>query len=415
MHSRMASKIELWPLDRLRPYEKNARTHDDDQVEQIAASIVEFGFNNPVLVDSDDGIVAGHGRLLAAKKLDLDQVPVVVLDHLTDAQRRAYVIADNKLAEQAGWDEAVLAGEVAALQDEDFDLGVIGFTDEELADLLDGLGDDAGLAADGDLPELPAEPVPRSADLWHLGDHRVLCGDATCAQDVSRLAGGQAAAMAFCDPPYNIDYGNIKHPKFKMRDIQNDNLDADEFRQFCRQWAAQIREHVTGCVYVCGPPGPDGRTMFAELDNALHCSTTVIWNKDVFTLGRSKYQNKHEPIWFGWNTTGKRFTGNRTLTNVWDFDRPKRSDLHPTMKPVELVATAISHASRRGDIVLDLFGGSGSTLIACEKTQRKAQLLEIDPKYIDVIVTRWQEYAGQQAILDGQDKTFAEVFTERQA
>lgn len=415
LHARMASKIELWPLERLRPYDRNPRTHSPEQVEQIAASIVEFGFNNPVLVDSTDGIIAGHGRLLAAKRLALTQVPVVVLDHLTDAQRRAYVIADNKLAEAAGWDSDLLAGELAALREDEFDLSAVGFSDDELADLLGGWDDLTGTIDEGDVPEPPEHPVSVHGDLWLLGDHRVLCGDAAEAEDVARLMAGQVAEMVVTDPPYNIDYGNIKHPKFKSRSIANDDMSEEDHGAFCRRWTQQVKAHCRGCVYVFGPPGPDGRVMFRVLDEILHCSTTIIWNKDAFTLGRGKYQNKHEPVWFGWNESGSRFVDDRRLTNVWDVARPKCNDLHPTMKPIELISMALGHASRRGDVVLDLFGGSGTTLMACEQMGRGARLLELAPAYVDVIVERWQSHTGREAKLDGDGRSFGEISDERLA
>jgi len=413
LHSRMASRIELWPIDRLRPYAKNPRTHSPEQVAQIAASITEFGFNNPILVDSTDGIIAGHGRLLAAQQLGMTEVPAVVLDHLTDAQRRAYIIADNQLALNAGWDTDLLVDELASLLDEDFDVGVIGFSDDELASLLD---DDEVFECNTDADEVPEPPevaVSATGDLWCLGDHRLLCGDATNADDLTRLMAGKQADLIFTDPPYGISYGTSKNPRWRSRAIANDSLTGDEFRQFCHRWISNVIPYCDDCIYVFGPPGPDGRIMFGVLDELLHCSTTVIWNKDRFTLGRGKYQNKYEPLWFGWSKTGESFTSDRTLSNVWDFPRPSRSDLHPTMKPVALIEYGLSHASKRGDIVLDPFGGSGSTLIACEQVGRVARLLELEPRYIDVIIRRWQEFTGREAILDGDGRTFAEIEQER--
>jgi len=394
----LPQKIEILPAADLVPYARNSRTHDDAQVAQIAASIKEFGFTNPILIDEDGGIIAGHGRLSAARKLGIDEVPCLRLGHLTDAQKRAYVIADNRLALNAGWDEEMLKVEFAELGDLGFDLELTGFDAKEIdVFLADPLA--AGLTDDDAVPEVPEEPTTKLGDVWQLGRHRLMCGDSTSIDAVDRLMDGGKADMVFTDPPYNIDYGNIKHPKFKARSIENDNMSIGAFADFCASFVGCIKAHCDGCVYVFGPPGADGRVMFTELDKALHCSTTIVWNKDQFTLGRGKYQNKYEPCWFGWNKTGSAFTNDRKLTNVWDFPRPRSSDLHPTMKPVELVENAIGHSSLAGALVLDLFGGSGSTLIACEKTGREARLMELDPKYCDVIIKRWEDYTGETAVL----------------
>lgn len=396
-------KIETTPIDKLVPYVNNARTHSPEQVDQIAASIKEFGFNNPVLIDKKNGIIAGHGRVMAARKLELKEVPTVRLEHLTETQKKAFILADNKIAMNAGWDEELLALELKDLDDVMFDLNLTGFDGKELDELIQP-EPVAGLTDEDEVPEEPIEPVTKAGDLWILGNHRLLCGDSTKPEDVERLMDGQKADMVFTDPPYNINYGNIKHPKSKIRSIENDNMTKDQFRDFCFKFIDLIKLHCDGCVYVFGPPGPDGRIMFTELDKVLHCSTTIIWNKDQFTLGRGKYQNKYEPCWFGWNKSGSAFTNDRKLTNVWDFPRPKSSDLHPTMKPVELVENAIGHSSLAGAVVLDSFGGSGSTLIASEKTGRKGRLIELDPKYCDVIIERWQNFTGKEALNEAGQK-----------
>lgn len=376
----------------------------------IAASIREFGWTNPVLIDESDTIIAGHGRLMAAKKLKLEEAPCIVLGHLTDAQRRAYILADNQLALAAGWDEELLAIELQELQDVDFPLDLIGFGDDDLDRLLGETDEPVDGLTDPDaVPEAPAEVVTQPGDIWIMGDHRLMCGDSTDGATVEALMDGERADMVFTDPPYNIDYGNIKHPKFRQRSIENDNMSTADFDSFCSKFSQNIAALCDGCVYVFGPPGPDGRVMFGSLDDALHCSTTIIWNKDNFTLGRGKYQNKYEPCWFGWTNSGKRFINDRTLTNVWEFDRPKKSELHPTMKPVELVEYAIGHASKSGDAILDLFGGSGSTLIACEKTGRQCRMMELDPRYCDVIVKRWQDFTGKTAHRVSDLKTFREL------
>lgn len=408
--------MQEWPADKvtrrkvasLIPYARNSRTHSDEQVGQIAASIKEWGFTNPILVDIDGEIIAGHGRLLAAQKLNIDEVPTMTAVGWSEAQKRAYVIADNKLALNAGWDNEMLKVELDGLKDLDFDIDLTGFNADELADLFPE-SEKAGLTDEDDVPEAPDKPVTVEGDIWVLGNHRLMCGDSTSIDAVEKLMDGSKADMVFTDPPYNIDYGNIKHPKFKVRSIENDNMSGSDFSDFCAAFAASIKAFCDGCIYVFGPPAADGRLMFTELDKMFHCSTTVVWNKDQFTLGRGKYQNKYEPCWFGWNKTGSAFIDDRKLTNVWDFPRPKKSDLHPTMKPVELVENAIGHASNIGGLVMDLFGGSGTTAIACEKTSRNCRLMELDSKYCDVIIQRWQDFTGKQAVHEATGKTYAET------
>lgn len=398
-------------VDDLIPYALNSRTHSDAQVAQLAASIKEFGFTNPVLVDDQNNLIAGHGRLLAARKLGLKEVPAILVTGLDDRRRRALVIADNKLALNAGWDEEVLRVELEDLAADFSEL--MGFTDDELAELLKGNNPTEGLTDEDAVPEAPEVPITVEGDVWVLGNHRLMCGDSTSIDAVDKLMDGRKADMVFTDPPYNIDYGNIKHPKFKQRSIENDNMSGADFKDFCASFVACIVAFCDGCVYVFGPPGADGRIMFTQCDEAMHCSTTIVWNKDQFTLGRGKYQNKYEPCWFGWSKSGSAFINDRKLTNVWDFPRPKSSDLHPTMKPVELVENAIGHASNAGGIVMDLFGGSGTTLIAAEKNGRVARLMELDPKYCDVIIKRWQDFTGKTAIHEATGKTYGELQAEQ--
>lgn len=407
-----ADHTERRKVSELVPYARNSRTHSDEQVAQIAASIKEWGFTNPILIDPDGGIIAGHGRLMAAQRLGLDDVPCITAEGWTDAQKRAYVIADNKLAMNAGWDNDMLAVEFGELADLGFDLDLTGFDEEEI-EALTPFEETEGLT-DGDaVPEAPETPVTVEGDVWLLGKHRLMCGDSTSIDAVGKLMDGHKADMVFTDPPYNIDYGNIKHPKFKQRDIKNDNMSSSDFEDFCAAFVSCIVAHCEGCVYVFGPPAADGRIMFTQCDKAMHCSTTIVWNKDRFTLGRGKYQNKYEPCWFGWVNSGSSFIDDRKLTNVWDFPRPQSSDLHPTMKPVPLVENAIGHASNVGGVVLDLFGGSGTTAIAAEKTGRVSRLMELDPKYCDVIIKRWQDFTGQQATLEEAGQTYDEMKAER--
>jgi DNA modification methylase len=408
----LADRIELWPIDRLRPYERNPRTHSEAQVDQIAASMVEFGWTNPILIDENAGILAGHGRLLAARKLRLDKVPVIRFEHLSEAQKRAYLIADNRLAEQAGWDDELLAGELAWLRDERFDLDLIGFDATELERLLalaDGEGEPVG--AEDEVPEPPEEPVSKAGDLWVLGDHRLLCGDATALADVERVLGGQLADMTFCDPPYNVDYANSPKDKLrgKHRPILNDSLGSG-FEAFLLDACTNILAVTKGAVYVCMSSSELHTLQRAFAAAGGKWSTFVIWAKNTFTLGRADYQRQYEPILYGWKEGADHYwCGARDQGDVWFFDKPVKNDLHPTMKPVALVERAIRNSSKSRDNVLDPFGGSGSTLIACEKTGRQARLVELDPKYLDTIILRWQEFSGRTAALDGDGRTFGEI------
>lgn len=407
---RMARAIEMWPLERLVPYERNPRTHSPEQVMRIAASIEQFGFNNPLLVDSQDGIIAGHGRLLAARQLGLGEVPVIVLDHLTDAQRRAYVIADNKLAELAGWDDELLALELATLDSEDFPLEVIGFTDQELAALLDGDPDEEAQEAEDEVPPAPQVAVSRPGDLWLCGEHRVLCGDATVAADLNRLLGGQRAAMVFTDPPYNVDYHGSDGAS-----IQNDNLGTG-FEAFLGAAIGNLLRSVEGAVYICMSSSELATLQKVFIKAGGHWSTFVIWAKNTFTLGRSDYHRQYEPILYGWPKGQSHYwCGARDQGDVWLIKKPAHNDLHPTMKPVELVRRAIQNSSPRDAVILDPFGGSGTTLIACQETSRRARLLELDPRFVDVIVRRWEAFTGLQATLEDGGGTFGEISEQRGA
>jgi len=376
------------PIDDLIPYINNPKKHPDTQVDKIASSIKNYGFTVPVVVDGRNEIIMGHGRLQAARKLGLAEVPCIVRDDLSEAQVKALRIADNKVSESE-WDIEILLLELEEIED---------FTGFDLDEIQDLSGDDKEVIED-EVPEPPDEPITKLGDLWLLGRHRLLCGDSTKAEDVERLMDGKKAHMCFTDPPYNVSIGTIKHPKFKQREIENDSMKPDDFWDFCTGYTASIRDNVIGCVYIAGAQGPNGRIMFCVADELMHCSTTIIWNKDQFTLGRGKYHNRYEPIWFGWVESGNRFSKERNLVNVWDIPRPQKSDLHPTMKPVTLVARALGDASMPTDMVLDLFGGSGSTLIAAEQLNRICYMMELDPKYCDVIVERWENLTGQKAEL----------------
>lgn len=423
---KLANRIETWEIGRLRPYSRNARTHSADQVEKIAASIAEFGFTNPILVDSGAGIIAGHGRLAAAERLGLAEVPVIVLDHLTETQRRAYVLADNRLAELAGWDDALLAGELEALQADGFDLELLGWSDDELGALLDGEepeedGEGSASSSGAAVPEVRERAVTLRGDVWVLGDHRLMCGDSLAAADARRLMGNQAADLAVCsmgftDPPWNVSYGD--HPtKGAGRAILGDSQDAEQWPRFMAGFAGQLRDvtRAGAPVYVVM-----GSQEWPALDAALrqaefHWSSTIVWVKDAFVLGRKDYHSQFEPIWYGWNSRAARLQPleDRTQSDVWEFARPRVSELHPMTKPVELIERAVRNSSQRGAVVVDLFGGSGSTLIACENTGRAARLMELDPRYCDVIVRRWQDQTGRAATLASTGQTFDEAAAAR--
>ena len=389
--------VERWPLARLIPHARNARTHSEAQVAQIAGSIAEFGFVNPVLVGADGVIVAGHGRVMAARKLGLTEAPVIVLAHLTPTQRRALMIADNQIASQAGWNDEMLAAELAALKDEDFDLDLLGFDDADLDRLLAGVieeGEDPDEA-----PEPPTDPISRPGDIWICGEHRVLCGDATVLSDVEALLGGELADMTFCDPPYNVNYANSAKDKMrgKNRAILNDAL-GESFGAFLYDASVNILTVTKGAVYICMSSSELDTLQKAFREAGGKWSTFVIWAKNTFTLGRADYQRQYEPILYGWKEGADHYwCGARDQGDVWLIDKPHKNDLHPTMKPVALVERAIRNSSKSRDIVLDPFGGSGTTMIAAEHAGRRARLIELDPKYVDVIVQRWQDLTSGSA------------------
>ena len=410
-------QVVRWPVEKLIPFARNARTHSDEQVAQIAASIAEFGWANPILAGADGIIIAGHARLLAARKLGLTEVPVIVLDHLSDTQRRALVIADNRLALNAGWDEEMLRVELESLREGEFDLDLLGFTDEEIELLLqEPEGAATGNTDDDAVPEAPETAVTVPGDVWILGNHRLLCGDATQMEAVERVLAGGLVDMVFCDPPYNVNYGATMKDKLRgkaHRKIANDNLGA-EFAQFLRDACTNILAVTKGAVYICMSSSElhTLQQMFREAGG--HWSTFVIWAKNTFTMGRSDYQRQYEPILYGWKEGTDHFwCGARDQGDVWFVKKPVVNDLHPTMKPVELVERAIRNSSKSRDTVLDPFGGSGSTLIACEKTGRQARLIELEPKYCDVTVQRFQEFSGKPVTLESDSRKFSEVAAER--
>ena len=451
-----SQKIELWPVERLKPYANNARTHSDEQVAKIAASIAEFGFTNPILVDSADGIIAGHGRLMAAtQKLGLPEVPVIVLDHLTDAQRRAYILADNRLAELAGWDNTMLAAELQALQEDGFDIDLVGFSDDDLAGLIasnaEEDGKDGGLTDEDEVPEERKATISRRGDVWVMGRHRLKCGDSTLLDDVESAVGGATVECMWTDPPYNVAYEG------KAGSIKNDDMSDSAFRLFLHDAfiCAFAVLKPGGAAYVAHADTEGYNFRGAFRDAGFKLSGCLIWRKNSLVLGRSDYQWQHEPILYGWKEgAAHRWYGERNKTTIAEFDgqsfeqigerswqirigeqtlivegdaltvrdarptvvteeKPKRNGEHPTMKPVALIERYLLNSTKPGDVVLDLFGGSGSTMIACEKLGRAARLVELDEKFADVIVRRWQDYTGKQATLEADGRTFADVAAHR--
>ena len=391
-------KIQEVAVDKLIPYAKNSRTHSPEQVGQIAASIKEFGFRNPILVDGV-GIIAGHGRLMAAQKLGLDKVPTIDCSDMTESQKKAYIIADNKLAMNAGWDNEFLTLELKDLEDEGFDLTLTGFDDKELDALLNVIEGTDGLTDENAVPDVPEEPKTKLGDIYILGNHRLMCGDSTSIDSVEKLMNGQLADQLVTDPPYNIAYeGGSK----KREQIKNDEMADEEFRQFLKDvYIAANAVMKAGAVFYIWHADTEGYNFRgAARDMGWKVRQTLIWNKDNSAFGRSDYHWKHEPCLYGWKEGAAHlWAADRKQTTVIECKRPSKSDLHPTMKPVELMEYQILNNTKGSDIVLDLFGGSGSTMIAAEKIGRKSCLMELDPKYCDVIVKRWEDFTGKKAVL----------------
>lgn len=380
------------------PYENNAKIHSKSQVNQIAESIKEFGFISPCLIDKDFNIIRGHGRVMARKQLGMETVPCLFVEGLTETQRRAYILADNRLTELGEWDFDKVQVELEELNDLGFDVELTGFD-------FDDYQEPEPIEED-DVPDTPEEPVSKLGDIYQLGDHRLMCGDSTKIEDVKRLMGDERAEMVFTDPPWNVNYGAMDddNPQgYKPRTIMNDFMGTEDFKQFMFN-AFKCMNEVSkeGCMtYVVMSAQEWGNMMLTLAENDYHWSSTIIWNKDRLVLSRKDYHTKYEPIWYGWKEGRGRLCPleDRKQCDVWDFERPSKSEEHPTMKPVALVAQAIQNSSKKGNIVLDLFGGSGTTLIASEQTGRKCRMMELDPHYVDVIINRWEEYTGEKAIL----------------
>ena len=384
------SEMQLVSIEKLVPYVNNARTHSPEQINKLRSSLREFGFINPVIIDRDFGVIAGHGRILAAKEEGITEVPCVLADHLTEAQKKAYIIADNRMAMDAGWDEELLRVEIEALQADAFDLSLTGFDEKELSDLFkddtDVQEDDFDVDA-----ELQKPVVTRPGDVWTLGQHRLVCGDSTKAETFELLMAGKKANLVVTDPPYNVNYEG------SAGKIKNDNMENSAFYEFLlaafKNTETVMADDASIYVFHADTEGLNFRRAFA--DAGFRLSETCIWKKQSLVLGRSPYQWQHEPILFGWKKKGKHqwYTGRKEST-IWEFDKSKKNGDHPTMKPILLLTYPIMNSSMSNTLVLDPFGGSGSTLIACEQTDRSCCTIELDEKFCDVIIKRYIEQVG---------------------
>ena len=400
--------VTMWPIEKILPYARNARQIPQKAIDKVESSIREFGWRQPIVVDQYGVIIVGHVRLLAAQKLGLKEAPVHVASNLSAAQVRAYRLLDNRSHEETSWDEELLGLELLDLKGMGIDLELTGFDLNELDDLLAESVD--GLTDPDAVPGIPENPISRQGDLWVLGEHRVLCGDATSLSDCQRVLDGSFANMVFTDLPYNVNYSQPSNrPERAGRKILNDNL-GDGFEPFLVEACRNLIEVSQGAIYICMSSSEIDRLKRVFVNTGGHWSTYLIWAKNTFTLGRSDYQRQYEPILYGWpEGSGHYWCGARDQGDVWNVNKPTVNELHPTQKPVELMERAISNSSKRGDVVLDPFGGSGSTLIACEKTGRRARLVELDPRYVDTTVLRWQEFTGREAVLEGEGRTFREI------
>lgn len=384
---KITERFEKVNIDKLIPYARNARTHSKEQVLQLRASLREFGFVNPIIVDKDLNIIAGHGRIMAAKEEGITEVPCVFVEHMTNAQKKAYILADNRLAMNAGWDADVLAVELADLQGADFDIGLLGFDGAEINKLL---GADAEDVKDDDFDvdgELKNPAVTKLGDLWLLGKHRLVCGDSTKEETFTLLMDGNSANLVVTDPPYNVNYEGTAGK------IKNDNMTDDKFYNFLLDAFTNTEKAMArdASIYVfhADTEGLNFRRAFA--DAGFYLSGCCVWKKQSLVLGRSPYQWQHEPVLFGWKKSGKHaWYSDRKQSTIWEFDKPKKNGDHPTMKPIPLVAYPIVNSSMTGCIVLDPFGGSGSTLMACAQTDRVCYTVELEEKFCDVIVKRDQ-------------------------
>ena len=414
MSKKTTTDMQLVALDKLVPYVNNARTHSPEQIGKLRSSLREFGFINPVIIDRDFGIIAGHGRVLAAREEGITEVPCVFVDHLTEAQKKAYIIADNRMALDAGWDEELLRVEIEALQAEAFDISLTGFGDDEIADLFGKEKDDVE-DDDYDLTAaLEKAAFVQRGDRWFVGKHRLYCGDATNPDDVDALMDGNRANLVLTDPPYGVSFKSASGLT-----IQNDSMKDEEFYQFLRKafdnMVAHLENGASAYVFHADTEGLTFRQAF--VDAGFHLAGVCIWAKNSLVLGRSDYQWQHEPVLYGFLKNGKhRWYSDRKQTTIWNFDKPKRNANHPTSKPLDLLSYPLGNSSQENAIVIDTFGGSGSTLMACEKTNRICYTMELDEKYASVILRRYVEDTGNAdgvyVIRNGERIPYADLVKE---
>ena len=414
MSKKTTTDMQLVALDKLVPYANNARTHSPEQIGKLRSSLREFGFINPVIIDRDFGIIAGHGRVLAAREEGITEVPCVFVDHLTEAQKKAYIIADNRMALDAGWDEELLRVEIEALQAEAFDISLTGFGDDEIADLF-GNEKDAVEDDDYDLSAaLEKAAFVQRGDRWFVGKHRLYCGDATNPDDVAALMDGNRANLVLTDPPYGVSFKSASGLT-----IQNDSMKDEEFYNFLRKAFDNMVAHLEngGSAYVFHADTEGLTFRQAFVDAGFHLAGVCIWAKNSLVLGRSDYQWQHEPVLYGFLKNGKhRWYSDRKQTTIWNFDKPKRNANHPTSKPLDLLSYPLGNSSQENAIVIDTFGGSGSTLMACEKTNRICYTMELDEKYASVILRRYVEDTGDSdgvyVIRNGERIPYADLVKE---
>ena len=402
-------------IDDITPYHDNPRVNTD-AINVVKKSLSEFGFQQPLVLDKDNIIIVGHTRFAAAKELGFTDVPCFIADNLSDEKIKAYRIMDNKSAEYASWNYGLLTKEITDLLESDYDLEFTGFTDVELEDMgfdmnLESFVEEPQSEEDV-IPEISEKPpISKMGDVWILGNHRLVCGDSTSIDDVETLMNKERADMIFTDPPWNVNYGaDTVGGKYKDRKILNDHMQEDEWADFVMGFCTSLKiASKGGCMTYLVMSAQEWAIVDKTLrDNGFHWSSTIIWAKDQLVLSRKDYHTQYEPIWYGWNADETRLSPllDRKQSDVWEIPRPKRSDLHPTTKPVELVERAINNSTQRTNLVLDLFLGSGTTLIAAEKTGRKCYGMELDPKYADVIIERWQNYTGNNAVLESTDEIY---------
>lgn len=408
------TEMTLVETNKLIPYINNARTHSVEQINKLRSSLREFGFINPVIIDKDYGIIAGHGRVIAAKEEGIEKVPCVLVDYLTETQKKAYILADNRMALDAGWDEELLKLEIEALQGEAFDIGLTGFDEKDLADLFktdegDVKDDDYDLTA-----ALEKAAFVEKGDVWVVGRHRLVCGDATNADDVAKLMDGKRANLIVTDPPYGVSFKSTSGLT-----IQNDSMKDEEFYNFLYKSFANMVAHTEsgGSAYVFHADTEGLTFRKAFIDAGFHLAGVCIWAKNSLVLGRSDYQWQHEPVLYGFLKNGKhRWYSDRKQTTIWNFNKPKRNENHPTSKPLDLLSYPIRNSSQENAIVIDTFGGSGSTLMACEATNRICYTMELDEKYASVILRRYVEGTGNAdgvyVIRDGQRIPYTELVKE---